>query len=229
MKPSILLVEDEAILADTLLFSMQKLGYECRWAKTLKEARALISKARPELMVLDRQLPDGDGLELLQKKDRGTAMVLILSSKSSVQERVKGLSAGADDYLPKPFSFPELAARLEALERRRPVKTAQTEKTPSESLWELNSEQMNLLTPQGWVSLTPLEFKFMKYLKEREGTIVSKERLLKEVWGFSFLPKTRTVDYLINQLRKRIEPEPDQPQHLLTIRGAGVKFVTKNT
>ena len=75
------------------------------------------------------------------------------------------------------------------------------------------------------IELTPLEFKFLQYLIERKETIVSKDRLLRDVWGFSFLPKTRTIDYLITQLRKRLEPDPEKPAHLLTIRGAGVKFV----
>ena len=213
----VLLVEDELVLAETLLFSIRKLGYQCDWAKTLSEARSHLRDSLPRFVVLDRQLPDGDGLDLLPFIDREASLVLILSAMSSVEERVKGLHAGADDYLPKPFSFHELAARLQALDRR--VAKAKTEK------WVFNRNEMSVNTPRGWVVLTPLEYKFLAYLIERDGDIVSKDRLLKDVWGFSFLPKTRTVDYLITQLRKRIELEPEKPKHLLTIRGAGVKFV----
>jgi DNA-binding response OmpR family regulator len=92
-------------------------------------------------------------------------------------------------------------------------------------LWALDEDSLTLVGARGPVVLTPLEFKFMKYLTLRKGTIVSKDRLLRDVWGFSFLPKTRTIDYLINQLRKRIEEDPEHPRHLLTIRGAGVKFL----
>ena len=147
-------------------------------------------------------------------------MALILSSKSGVEERVEGLRRGADDYLPKPFSFKELEARIHALIRRRP---AGSERQAAE-LWNLREDALTLECETGEVVLTPLEFKFMKYMLERKGTIVSKDRLLRDVWGFSFLPKTRTIDYLITQLRKRIELDPEHPKHLLTIRGAGVKF-----
>jgi DNA-binding response OmpR family regulator len=92
------------------------------------------------------------------------------------------------------------------------------------SAWSLFPERLEVVTPRGAVVLTPLEFKFLQYLIEREGQIISKDRLLKDVWGFTFLPKTRTVDYVLTQLRKRVEWEPDSPVHLLTVRGAGIKF-----
>ncbi len=224
MKPaaSILLVEDEVNLAETLQLSVQKLGYQVIWAKNLAEARSELTKKRFDLMILDRNLPDGDGIELLTHPLRKKSLALILSSKSALQERVKGLQAGADDYLPKPFSYQELAARLQALERRRPEISVEDEKVPD--LWVMNPDTQQVLSPNGWISLTPLEYKFLSYLIERRGTIVSKDRLLKDVWGFSFLPKTRTIDYLMTQIRKRIEPNPEAPQFLLTIRGAGVKF-----
>jgi DNA-binding response OmpR family regulator len=155
---------------------------------------------------------------LLKDPNRGDAMSLILSSKSTVAEKVEGLNFGADDYLPKPFSYLELSARLQALERRRPT----VENTEH---WVSDETTLSIQTPSGKIEFTPLEFKFLIYLIARKNTIVSKSRLLQEVWGFTFLPKTRTVDYVITNLRKRIETEPDTPKHLLTIRGAGVKFV----
>ncbi len=218
----VLLVEDELILGDTLSLSLKKMGLECDWVKSLKEAREFLKKGNYQLLILDRSLPDGEGTALLQHPKRETFMALILSSRSSVEERVQGLKLGADDYLPKPFSFKELEARVHALMRRSTRTQLQEDGT---LLWELNEQKLTLRTEQGEVELTPLEFKFMKYLIERKETIVSKDRLLKDVWGFSFLPKTRTVDYLITQLRKRIEPDSESPKHLLTIRGAGVKFM----
>lgn len=219
MSLKVLLVEDEELLADTLLLSLQKLGYECLRASTLKEGRELLKKNRFDLMILDRNLPDGEGTRLLKDPNRGSAMTLILSAKSSVAERVEGLNYGADDYLAKPFSYPELSARLKALERRRPVQV----ELPEE--WKSDETNLSVQTPKGKIELTPLEFKFLTYLIARKNTIVSKNRLLQEVWGFTLLPKTRTVDYVITNLRKRIEDEPESPKHLLTIRGAGVKFV----
>jgi len=226
MSSRVLLVEDEVVLADTLLLSLKKLGYECEHAHSLKEARDHLRNHRFDLLILDRNLPDGDGTTLLKDPNRADAMTLILSSKSSVAEKVEGLHAGADDYLPKPFSYLELSARLQVLERRRAQILAVTPTSEKETrFWISDDATLSVESPRGKIVLTPLEFKFLTYLIARKNTIVSKSRLLQEVWGFSFLPKTRTVDYLITQLRKRIEDEPDSPKHLLTVRGAGVKFV----
>ena len=218
----VLLVEDERVLGDTIRLSLEKMGLECVWATTLKEARLRLSRERYSLWILDRNLPDGEGTVLLSHPSRSGSLVLILSSKSGVEERVQGLRLGADDYLPKPFSYRELEARVEALGRRAVLHPPAKE----ESGWRLDRDTLTLDTGAASVLLTPLEFKFMEYLLAREGSIVSKDRLLKDVWGFTFLPKTRTVDYLITQLRKRIEPDPEHPRHLLTIRGAGVKLQT---
>jgi two-component system OmpR family response regulator len=229
---TILVVEDEPALADTLLLSLEKLGYQCTWARNLKEARQFLSQSVFAYWILDRNLPDGDGITLLKEPTRESARVLILSARSEVNERVRGLKAGADDYLSKPFSFAELSARLEVLSRRVPVAgsvapTAAPEVPGlgADALWSLDPNKLEVRAPTGAVELTPLEFKFIAYLIEREGTIVSKNRLLKDVWGFAFLPKTRTVDYVLTQLRKRLELEPESPAHLLTVRGAGIKFV----
>jgi two-component system OmpR family response regulator len=218
----VLLVEDELVLGDTIVLSLKKMGIECDWAKTLKEAGKCLATRSYSLWILDRNLPDGEGTVLLSHPRRSKSLVLILSAKSGVEERIQGLRLGADDYLPKPFSFRELEARLEALGRRVPAPTSEEKR----SGWWLDPGTLTLHTGRNPVQLTPLEYKFVAYLLEREGDIVSKDRLLKDVWGFTFLPKTRTVDYLITQLRKRIEPDPERPQHLLTIRGAGVKLLT---
>jgi DNA-binding response OmpR family regulator len=220
----ILLVEDELVLGDTIRISLGKMGFECDWAKTLKEARERLTGQRYPLWILDRNLPDGEGTTLLSHSRRKEALVLILSSKSSVEERVQGLKLGADDYLPKPFSFRELEARLGALSRRAP---AAPDPEVRGKGWTVDMNRLTLDTGSKQVELTPLECKFMTYLIEREGDIVSKDRLLRDVWGFTFLPKTRTVDYLITQLRKRIEPDPEHPRHLLTVRGAGVRLQTR--
>lgn len=221
MSSKVLLVEDEKILAETILISLKKMGYECTHSSTLKAAKDQLKNNRFDILILDRNLPDGEGTRLLKDPNRGSSMALILSSKSSIAEKVEGLNYGADDYLPKPFSYLELSARLQALERRRPPVVEGV----SQDRWTSDESTLSIQTPRGKIELTPLEFKFLTYLIARKNTIVSKSRLLQEVWGFTFLPKTRTVDYVITNLRKRIEDEPDSPKHLLTVRGAGVKFV----
>jgi two-component system OmpR family response regulator len=218
----ILLVEDELILGDTIVISLQKMGFDVTWVKTLKDAKAALKERAFGVAVVDWNLPDGEGVELLRHPKRKYLMVLILSSKSGVSERVEGLKRGADDYLPKPFSFHELEARIQALLRRAPKAEVVD---PRAQAWELDESTLRVTCPTGTFELTPLEFKFLNYLFERKGTIISKDRLLRDVWGFSLLPKTRTVDYLITQLRKRIEPDVEKPCHLLTVRGAGVKLM----
>ena len=219
----ILLVEDELLLGDTIQISLIKMGFDCTWVKTVEEAKKKINEQRFCLAIVDWNLPDGEGLVLLKHPKRKYMMVLILSSKSQVADRVIGLKSGADDYLPKPFSFHELEARIQALLRRSPP--PETDEMAKKS-WNLDQQTLKVNCPIGSVELTPLEFKFLNYLVEREGIIVSKDRLLRDVWGFRLLPKTRTVDYIITQLRKRLEPDPEHPKHILTIRGAGVKFLT---
>jgi DNA-binding response OmpR family regulator len=218
----ILLVEDELVLGDTIKLSLEKMGFECVWVKTLKNAMQILKEQKFGVAIVDWNLPDGEGIELLRHPKRNSLMMMILSSKSSVEERVEGLKRGADDYLPKPFSFHELEARIQALLRRKPEFMKEDAASAG---WNLNESTLEVSSPHGTRELTPLEFKFLNYLFERQGTIVSKDRLLRDVWGFSLLPKTRTVDYVITNLRKYFEPDPETPKHLLTIRGAGVKFI----
>jgi two-component system OmpR family response regulator len=173
---SILLVEDEQILGDTLQLSIRKIGHTCTWVKSLKQAREKLKSTSYDFWVLDRNLPDGDGITLMKSAHRRRTMVLVLSAKSSTDEKVEGLLAGADDYLPKPFSFQELSARLQALERRRPPAVDEGDET---KLWTIDGDNQRVFAPTGWAELTPLEFKFLSYLIARKSTIVSKERLLR--------------------------------------------------
>src|SRR6185437_10916202 len=155
----------------------------------------------PSLILLDRTLPDGDGLSLCTKLRSGGSnrcgMILMLTARGEISDRVQGLNAGADDYLPKPFSWPELEARIRALFRRAaPAKTAKSsESGEADKVWTIDSKKLRILGPNGWKTLTPLEFKLASKLIEARGEIVTREDLLKDVWGFTLLPKTRTVDH----------------------------------
>jgi two-component system, OmpR family, alkaline phosphatase synthesis response regulator PhoP len=220
---SALLVEDEPMLAETLKISLRKLGIRTQHATTLSQARALLIEGdeMPDLVVLDRGLPDGDGLEVCTelRESKYEGAILILTAAGTITDRVSGLNAGADDYLPKPFSWEELAARIHALSRRFPQK-AGTAAQEVEKAWNLDEANLRI---RG-VSLTPLEFKLASHLILANGAIVSREELLKEVWGFRFLPKTRTVDHFLGRLRKHFERNIEDPRHFLTVRGAGYRF-----
>lgn len=216
-----LLVEDEVNLASALQIALKKLKIPAKHVSTIEAARNAIKSRAPDLLVLDRTLPDGDGLALCEEL-RGSGFrgaVLMLTARGQTQERIDGLRKGADDYLPKPFSWDELGARIEALSRRF---------TPSEKdstgVWAADRGKLRIKGPSGWTTLTPLEFKLAKHLMDADGAIVSRETLLKSVWGFTLLPKTRTVDHFMGRLRKLFEENPEEPKHFVTVRGAGYRF-----
>ncbi len=218
---NVLLVEDEAALAQTLKIALARLNISTvDHATTLKEARKKLDKHTFDLLILDRNLPDGDGLSLCRKLRAGgyRGSILCLTAKGELDDRVAGLDAGADDYLAKPFHWEELSARIRALARRQETKPA------ADPLWKIEAARLRILGPRGWVELTPLEFKLAIHLINAGGAIVSREELLKEVWGFRFLPKTRTTDYFLGRLRKYFELDPDQPKYFQTVRGAGYRF-----
>jgi DNA-binding response OmpR family regulator len=219
-----LLVEDEANLATALQVALKKLNIPSHTASTLEEARRLIKELKPEFILLDRTLPDGDGLQLCSSlRENGfSGTILILTASGQIEDRVQGLNKGADDYLPKPFSWEELEARIRALARRKTTFHAVEPAPPS--LWNIDESQLRILGPKGWVNLTPLEFKLAARMIQQQGKIISRSGLLKDVWGFTLLPKTRTVDHFLGRLRKHFEQNPEEPKHFLTIRGAGYRF-----
>ena len=143
--------------------------------------------------------------------------------------RVVGLNQGADDYLPKPFSWDELEARIRAFLGRFPMRPAAADHAeppnPALACWKLDEYRLRIQGPRGeWIDLTPLEYKLASRLIGASGTIVTRDRLLKDVWGFTLLPKTRTVDHFLGRLRKHFEENPETPKHFITVRGAGYRF-----
>lgn len=232
----VLLVEDENALAQTLKIALGRLKIpEILHATTIEGARELLKIHAVDLLILDRNLPDGDGLTLCEdlRAESYTGAILCLTAKGEIEDRVEGLESGADDYLPKPFHWEELSARIRALSRRKEniatnaAAHAKERNIAKKSLWTLEPDRLRILGPKGWVELTPLEFKLATHLIQAGGAIVSREELLKEVWGFRFLPKTRTTDYFLGRLRKVFERDPDHPKHFITVRGAGYRFTAE--
>ncbi len=220
---NVLLIEDEPALAATLEVALKPFSEQLpKHALNLQDARKIFRAEPIEFVVIDRQLPDGDGVDFCQEiRSKGfKGMILFLTARGAIEDRVQGLKSGADDYLAKPFSLEELKARIEALARRKP------EFVPPRAveLWTIDETSLSIDGPIGQVVLTPLEFKMVKHLMDADGAIVSREQLLRDVWGFRFLPQTRTVDYFMGRLRKKFEQDPENPAHFLTVRGAGYKF-----
>lgn len=227
---TIFILEDEIELKNALEIALEQLGAKkIISSTTIKEAKKSFFEETIHLVLIDRQLPDGDGLDFCKfiREKKYSGPILFLTARGQINDKVDGLIAGADDYLPKPFSWDELKARLYSLSRRilssdtLPELLIET----SEALWSMDKKNYKILGHQGWKRLTPLEFKMVAHLIDASGSIVSREELLREVWGFRFLPKTRTVDYFMGRIRKNFEINADEPKHFLTIRGAGYRFI----
>ena len=220
-----LLVEDEPALATSMEIALRKLHIDHLHVATLAQARDAIELHAFDLILLDRMLPDGDGIGFCRevRSEGFHGSILMLTALGDIDSKVDGLTSGADDYLPKPFDWAEFSARVQALARRHYARPSVGGET-SAGLWQRNPQRLRIRGPLGWAELTPLEFKLACFLMDAEGAIVTREALLKEVWGFTLLPKTRTVDHFLGRLRKFFEKDPETPAHFLTVRGAGYRF-----
>lgn len=229
---SILLVEDEPHLAQTLIVALRQMKLNCTHVSRLSDAREKIKEQQFQLCLLDRMLPDGDGLSLREdlQKNPGNPLILVLSAKGEVDDRIEGLNLGADDYLPKPFSYQELTARITALARRyQPTALFPDQAESSDSqhkieVWRRAPNELKIFGPKGWVELTKLEYKLVCMFLDNPGTALSREELLRDVWGFQLLPKTRTLDFFMGRIRKNFERNPEKAEHFLTVRGVGYRF-----
>jgi len=220
----ILLVEDEAGLVMTLTDRLEMHGYA---VESAADGSAGVEKAMSgshDLVILDVMLPGMNGFEVCRKiRERGSMIpILMLTARGQLADKVHGLKTGADDYLTKPFEVMELLARVEALLRRAP-QAALAEALrfgPAEVDFKRGEARVGG-TP---VNLSAREFQLLRYLAERRGQVVSRAELLKDVWGYSCAPLTRTVDVHITWLRQKLEADPKHPRHILTLRGAGYKL-----
>ncbi|MBE0551291.1 MAG: response regulator transcription factor [Ignavibacterium sp.] len=179
-----------------------------------------------DLIILDIMLPDKNGIDIckdLRKNDVNTP-ILMLTGKKEETDKVIGLEIGADDYVTKPFSLRELIARVKALLRRPQEIRPEVEEYSFGNVY-LNFKKQEAKKGNNAVELSVMEFKVMKYFIQREGEVIERIKLLDEVWGYENYPSTRTVDNFILNLRKKIEDDHSNPKHLLTIHGAGYKFV----
>ncbi|NJM57937.1 MAG: response regulator transcription factor [Synechococcales cyanobacterium RU_4_20] len=231
----ILVVEDEALIRETIVFALQEEGYE---VEVIADGRAALdlfyrgfeqdgSALLPDLVVLDLMLPQINGLDLCRFiRRQGSSMpILILSAKGTETDRVVGLEVGADDYLSKPFGMRELIARCRALLRR-------TQQHREEQEGEAIAFKEILLYPQQCrillrgeeVNLSPKEFRMMELFIQHPKRVWSREQLLERIWGPDFMGDSKTVDVHIRWLREKLEVEPSSPQYLKTVRGFGYRF-----
>lgn len=215
---NLLLVEDHRSLLRSLQTGLEEEGYRVLTATSGVEGKLIIQREPLDVVILDLQLPDGDGLQLLReiRKDRRTIPVMIMSARDSLEDRVLGLDSGADDYLVKPVAFAELLARLRSLLRRN---------ASSDSVLHCEAMQLDLLsrrvTRHGeQIELTRREFELLEYMLRHQGEIVTRQMLARDVWKASTATWTNVIEVQVNSLRKKIE-RPEWPRLLHTIRGAG--------
>jgi len=216
--PRVLVVEDDEDIAQALQRSLRMEGYEVR---TVADGRAALEHERafaPDLVILDLGLPELDGLEVARSlRDGDDVPILILTARDALESRVEGLDAGADDYLVKPFERQELLARMRALLRRRPPRGSAPLRVGDLSL---NVDTHEVVRGERTIELTQREFELLEYLMRNERIVISRQRLLDEVWGYDPFSTTNTIEVFVSNLRRKLEAE-DEPRLLHTIRGAG--------
>jgi two-component system, OmpR family, alkaline phosphatase synthesis response regulator PhoP len=217
MTESILVIEDDAGLRFSLQLALRAERYEVRVAKDGLEGLDAALASKPTLVLLDVMLPQMNGFEVLEqlRKHDAELPILLLTARDSEEDRVRGLRLGADDYVVKPFGMPELLARIGAALRR----TRRQQKTTEQ--FSFGSASVDFAT-YVLVEMTSLEFKVLRFLIDHAGRVVSRERILAEVWGADYFGSARTVDNFVARLRAKLDPEA---AHLVTVRGGGYRFV----
>jgi DNA-binding response OmpR family regulator len=225
MVPRVLTVEDEPDLRLILQDNLEFEGYEVLSAATGEEGLELAIAKQPDLVLLDLMLPRMSGYEVCRRLRAGqfTMPIIMLTARNAEMDRVAGLELGADDYMGKPFGVKELLARVR-VQLRRPRVTRPPEQV------RLGEVTLDLRMRQARCGRTPLdlssrEFELLEYLLDHADRVVTREELLRAVWGYSAAPLTRTVDNFVAKLRKKVERDPRRPRHILTVHGAGYRLV----
>jgi DNA-binding response OmpR family regulator len=214
----VLVVEDDEEIADVLRRSLRNEGYEVRTSADGVEALDVAAGFIPDLVVLDLGLPRLDGVEVCRRlRADSDVPILMLTARVETEDRVGGLDSGADDYMVKPFERKELLARIRALLRRRPPRGSASLQVGDLTL---NPDTREVRRGEREIELTNREFELLEYLMRNERLVVSRERLLDEVWGYDPTAATNTIDVFISNLRRKLE-EDEEPRLLHTKRGAG--------
>ena len=224
----ILIIEDDVAILRGLKDNLEYESYEVLTAEDGERGYCLIQEKKPDLIILDLMLPKMSGYELCRKvREEGiTIPILMLTARGEEMDRVVGLDLGADDYVTKPFSVPELLARIRAIIRR--VQKAKAGDLPGEVKFgniSIDFKCFEARKEGNILNMSRKEFGVLRLLAAREGEVVTRDELLDEVWGYDQYPTTRTVDNHIALIRNKIEDDPSQPRHLITVHGVGYKLV----
>jgi len=224
----ILIIEDDRAILRGLKDNLEYDKYEVLTATDGEQGYCLIQEKKPDLIILDLMLPKMSGYELCRKvREEGlTTPILMLTARGEEVDRVLGLDLGADDYVTKPFSVPELLARVRAILRR--VQQSKKGPLPNELRFGkvfIDFKRFEARRAGKVLNMSRKEFGILRLLAARVGEVVTRDELLDEVWGYEQYPTTRTVDNHIALLRSKVEENPSKPRHLLTVHGVGYKLV----
>ena len=232
MERTILVIEDEQNINDILTFSLGKEGYKTLSALDGLKGLEMALTENPDLILLDVMLPGLDGWEVCKKvREQSQVPIIMLTAREDEVDKVLGLELGADDYITKPYSMRELAARVKANLRRSAANvTAAQEKAPENQDTILsgdlaiNVDRYEVSKNGEVIDITLREFELLKFLAQQPGKIFSREKLLENVWGYEYYGDVRTVDVTVRRLREKIEDDPSMPKYIITKRGVGYYF-----
>jgi two-component system, OmpR family, response regulator ResD len=223
---TVLIVDDEEKIRDIVVAYLKNEGYETLEAQTGSEALDFIQRTSVDLVVLDLMLPDFSGEEVCRKiRQLSSVPILMLTAKVSVEDRVKGLSLGADDYVVKPFSARELVARVKALLRRSNEFDLLADRIAFDDGKLVIDTLMHKVYKNGdLVNLTPVEYKLLSVLARHPQRSFTRNELIEKVFGYDYEGDVRTIDQHIKNLRQKIEPDPKNPKYVETVYGTGYRF-----
>jgi two-component system response regulator ResD len=221
----ILVVDDEPIVREVLERYLSREGFEVTTAADGPAALTAFKDTSPDLIVLDLMLPRLDGLEVFRRiRERNGTAVIMLTARGQETDRVVGLELGADDYVAKPFSPREIVARVRAVLRRTGLSSEQSEGVLRFGDLEIDSRAREVEVAGKQVSLTPKEFELLHFLSSNPRTVFSRLQLLEELWDIAYDGDPSTVTVHVRRLREKIEQDPSDPRHLVTVWGAGYRF-----
>ena len=229
MARKVLVVEDEAAIRELIALNLRMVGFDVTEAGSAEEASQRLSIGVFDAAILDVMLPGRDGFSLCEsiRRQNNSIGIIILSAKGQEQDKIRGLSIGADDYMTKPFSVSELLARVEALCRRvgRSAPEAPEEVSRIQSgCFLLDKKSRILYKIDSPIDLTQVEFQIMELFFQNQGVALVREKILEGVWGKNYFGDVKIVDVNIRRLRMKIEDEPSNPQHILTVWGYGYRW-----
>jgi two-component system, OmpR family, response regulator RegX3 len=223
----ILVVEDEESLADTVRYNLEREGYAVTLAVDGRRALERFRAEPPSLVILDLMLPEMSGLDVCRQiRQISNVPIIMVTAKDSEADKVSGLEIGADDYVTKPFSVRELVSRVRAHLRRAGMREPEpVDDVLSGGPIELDVGRHEVTVRGESVGFPPKEFELLETFLRRQGKLLTRDFLIAEVWGAGYFGDTKTLDVHIKRIRKKVEQDPHQPKHLVTVRGLGYKFV----